>query len=108
MPGRFLLFQVFRELDEEPGDFGRTVDGWAITARQQRFKMSISMQESALETGEHSKPRFNESLSSVVRFRAGMGLFLALLVVSIVLAAGVGAVHVPSRAIISMLANRTG
>jgi iron complex transport system permease protein len=46
--------------------------------------------------------------SSTLRFRAGLGLLAVLVAVSVVLASGIGAVHVPSREIISMLLNRTG
>lgn len=45
--------------------------------------------------------------SSARRFRIGMVVLLALVVVSIVLAAGVGAVHIPSGEIVRMLLNRT-
>jgi iron complex transport system permease protein len=82
--------------------------GQTITEGQQGFKMSISTQESGLETGERPKFAFDEPSSSAMRFRAGVGLLLVLLAVSVILAAGVGAVHVPSKAITSMLANRTG
>ena len=70
--------------------------------------MSISTQASALETGEHSKHAFRPSSPPAMRFRAGMGLLLVLLAASVILAAGAGAVHVPPKAIISMLASRTG
>ncbi len=43
-----------------------------------------------------------------LRFRAGMGLLGVLVVASVVLASGVGAVHVPAREIAGMLLNRTG
>src|SRR5260370_3358841 len=71
-------------------------------------EMSISTQSLAVERSEHSQRGFPETLSSAIRFRTGMGLLLALLVVSIILAAGAGAVHVPSGTIVSMLANPTG
>jgi len=71
-------------------------------------EMSTSTQSLAVERSEHSQRGFPETLSSAIRFRTGMGLLLALLVVSIILAAGAGAVHVPSSTIVSMLANRTG
>lgn len=43
-----------------------------------------------------------------MRFRAGIGVLAVLLVSSIVLASGMGAVHIPSHEIIAMLLNRTG
>jgi iron complex transport system permease protein len=71
-------------------------------------EMSASTQSLAVETSERSRRGFRETSSSAIRFRTGMGLLLVFLVVSIILAAGAGAVHVPSRTIISMLANWTG
>ena len=71
-------------------------------------EMSTSTQSLAVERSEHSKRGLPETSSSAIRFRTGMALLLALLVVSIILAAGAGAVHVPSSTIVSMLANRTG
>ncbi len=48
------------------------------------------------------------ALSPAVRFRAGVALLAALLVASIVLASGFGAVHIPSREIVGMLLHRAG
>jgi len=48
------------------------------------------------------------SRSATVRFRAGVGLLAALVLVSVVLASGIGAVRVPSHEIVSMMVNRTG
>ena len=45
---------------------------------------------------------------TALRFRAGLVLLAVLLAFSVVLAAGVGAVHVSAREIIGMLLNRTG
>ncbi len=70
--------------------------------------MSISTQASALKTGDRSNRAFHEASGSALRFRAGIGLLLVLLAVSVILAAGVGAVHISPKVIISMLASRTG
>src|SRR6266567_5736851 len=69
--------------------------------------MPIWIETSESISNQRAKHAFEPS-PSAIRFRAGMGLFLVLLAVSIILAAGAGAVHVPSSTIISMLANRTG
>src|SRR6516165_6831438 len=45
---------------------------------------------------------------SSLRFRTGLGLLAVLLVASIVLASGIGAVHVPALEIVGMLLNRAG
>lgn len=45
---------------------------------------------------------------SALRFRAGLTLLAVLVGISVVLAAGIGAVHIPSGEIIRMLLNRTG
>lgn len=46
--------------------------------------------------------------ASPVRFRVGLGLLAVLVVVTVVVSSGMGAVHVPSHEIIAMLLNRTG
>lgn len=48
------------------------------------------------------------AILSTLRFRAGLGLLAVLLAASIVLASGMGAVHVPSAEIVRMFLNRTG
>lgn len=70
--------------------------------------MSVSTKEPQLTIRDLSKRPYPARLSSTLRFRAGLGLLAVLLAVSVVLAAGIGAVHVPSREIIGMLLNRTG
>jgi iron complex transport system permease protein len=70
--------------------------------------MLVSTQESALKTGDMSKHTRSSAKSSILRFRAGLGLLVVLVAVSVVLAAGIGAVHVSSREIVCMLLNRTG
>src|SRR5437762_14341231 len=71
-------------------------------------KMSVSTKEPKLTISDLSKPTYPAGLSSTLRFRAGLGLLAVLVAVSVVLAAGVGAVHVPSPEIVSMLLNRSG
>ena len=70
--------------------------------------MSVSTKEPKLTISDLSKPTYPAGLSSTLRFRAGLGLLAVLVAVSVVLAAGVGAVHVPSPEIVSMLLNRSG
>lgn len=70
--------------------------------------MPVSTKESKLTISDLSKPTYPAGLSSTLRFRAGLGLLAVLVAVSVVLAAGIGAVHVPSREIVSMLLNRSG
>ena len=45
---------------------------------------------------------------SALRFRAGIVVLAVLVALSVVLAAGIGAVHVPAREIVCMLLNRSG
>lgn len=70
--------------------------------------MSTSPQAPAVETGDRSSRAFHEASGSALRFRAGIVLLLVLLAVSIILAAGIGAVRISPKVIISMLASRTG
>jgi iron complex transport system permease protein len=70
--------------------------------------MLVSTKEPALKTGDMSKHTRSSAKSSILRFRAGLGLLVVLVAVSVVLAAGIGAVHVSSREIVCMLLNRTG
>jgi len=63
--------------------------------------MELSVEVSA-------RDRHVEARGSTLRFRGGLALLVVLLVTSIVLACGMGAVHVPAREIVSMLLNRTG
>jgi iron complex transport system permease protein len=70
--------------------------------------MPVSTQEPALTIRDASKHTPPSEASSALRFRAGVALLVMLVAVSVVLAAGIGAVHVPAREIISMLLNRTG
>src|ERR1019366_7821754 len=70
--------------------------------------MPVSAQAPAPATGDLTKPAQTAAWSSALRFRAGMVLLAVLLVVSVVLASGVGAVHVPAQQIVSMLLNRAG
>jgi len=70
--------------------------------------MPVSTKEPAPTTGGISRHTHTEALSPTLRFRAGLGLLVVLLGVSVVLACGIGAVHVSSREIICMLLNRTG
>jgi iron complex transport system permease protein len=76
--------------------------------RRQRLNMSASTQTAPATTSNQSEYVFNGMSASRARFRAGMVMLLVLLVASVILASGTGAVHVSSRAIISILANRTG
>jgi iron complex transport system permease protein len=55
-----------------------------------------------------SKQTHLSDWSSTLRFRAGVVVLAMLIVASVVLASGIGAVHVPSREIVGMLLNRTG
>jgi iron complex transport system permease protein len=70
--------------------------------------MPVSTQEPPLTIRDWAKHPDNSEASSALRFRAGVGLLVVLVIVSVVLAAGIGAVHVPSKEIIGMLLNRTG
>jgi len=70
--------------------------------------MSVSTQEPPPTTGDMSKRTHTAALSSTLRFRAGLGLLVVLVAVSVVLASGIGAVDVPSKEIVCMVLNRTG
>ena len=70
--------------------------------------MPVSAPAPADTTGDLSKHRPTADLSSALRFRAGLGLLVVLVAVSVILASGIGAVHVPVREIVGMLLNRTG
>jgi len=69
--------------------------------------MLVSTKEPPMRTQDGLKPTFS-AWSSTLRFRAGMGLLAVLVVVSVMMASGIGAVHIPSREIVGMLLNRTG
>jgi iron complex transport system permease protein len=68
----------------------------------------VSTPEPPPKTADMPKHTNPPAWSSTLRFRAGLGLLVVLVAVSVVLASGMGAVHVPSREIVSMLLNRTG
>lgn len=70
--------------------------------------MLASTQEPTAKSGDMPTHTHPTAVSSSVRFRAGVGLLGVLVVASVVLASGIGAVHVPSREIVAMLFNRTG
>ena len=70
--------------------------------------MPPSAKEPSPKTRDMSKHTNLSAWSSTLRFRAGVGLLVVLVAVSVVLASGIGAVHVPSTEIICMLLNRTG
>jgi iron complex transport system permease protein len=70
--------------------------------------MLVSTKEPALKTRDMSRHTRSSAMSTTLRFRAGVGLLALLVAASVVLAAGIGAVHVPSREIVGMLLNRTG
>ena len=70
--------------------------------------VTVSTPERSLKTGDITNHPDPGAWSSTLRFRAGLGLLVVLVAVSVVLASGIGAVHVPSREIVSMLLNRTG
>jgi iron complex transport system permease protein len=69
--------------------------------------MPRSTKEPPLTTSDvprHGRP---PGLSSTLRFRGGLGLLFVLVGVSLVLASGIGAVHVPSQEIVCMVLNHT-
>lgn len=68
----------------------------------------MSTQELSPELRDKQKPALTTAAPSSIRFRAGVGVLATVVGVSVVLAAGVGAVHVPPREIVSMLLNHTG
>jgi iron complex transport system permease protein len=59
-------------------------------------------------THDIPKPSPPPASSSALRFRAGLALLAVLAALSVVLAAGIGAVHVPAQEVVCMLLNRTG
>jgi iron complex transport system permease protein len=61
-----------------------------------------------MQTDTTAKHRHLSALSSTVRYRAGLSLLAVLVLVSLILASGVGAVHISPREIAGMLLNRTG
>jgi iron complex transport system permease protein len=73
-----------------------------------KVSMPVSTKEPPLTTGDMPEHTHQAALSSSLRFRASVGVLVVLVVVSVVLAAGIGAVHVPSREIVCMLLNRAG
>ena len=70
--------------------------------------MPVSAQAPAPATGDLTKPAQTAAWSSALRFRIGVGVLVVLLAVSVVLASGMGAVHVPAQEIVGMLLNRMG
>ncbi len=70
--------------------------------------MPVSTQEPPRETRDRANHTHTAALSSTLRFRAGLGLLVVLVAGSVVLASGIGAVHVPSREIVCMLLDHTG
>lgn len=59
-------------------------------------------------TTDASQPAPAATNPSALRFRAGIVVLAVLVALSVVLAAGIGAVHVPAREIVCMLLNRSG
>lgn len=69
---------------------------------------AVVAKESPPKTIDMSKHTPTAGLSSTLRFRVGLGLLVVMVAVSVVLASGIGAVHVPSKEIVCMILNRTG
>ena len=69
--------------------------------------MPVSTQELSPEIRDKPKLAHKVAAPSSIQFRAGVSVLAALACVSIVLAVGVGAVHVPAREVVSMLLNHT-
>ena len=70
--------------------------------------MPVSTHEQLPETKNGPKGTRMGVVPSTVGFPAGLGVLAALVCASVVLAAGVGAVHVPAKEIVSMLLNHMG
>lgn len=70
--------------------------------------MAASTNESSCTVRDTTTGTRAAGSSSTLRFRAGLGLLALLAAVSVVLASGIGAVHIPSREIVCMLLNRSG
>jgi iron complex transport system permease protein len=75
---------------------------------RRKAEMATATQESPPETGDRVKRTHTADVSSNLRFRAGVGMLVVLVAASVVLASGIGAVHVPAKEIVSMLLNHTG
>ena len=70
--------------------------------------MAVSNQEATPDAREASRPPLAAMASPTLRFRVGWVLLAVLLAMSVLLASGLGVVHVPTGEILRMLLNHTG
>ena len=77
------------------------------SSEAQKPKMSVSTQEQSLRTQKQSQDSAGPRPSLDLRFHFGVWGLIFLLIFAIILAAGIGAVHIPSRVIVSMLLNHS-